>query len=200
MTRVARPLLATLLATLLMVAFGLLLGTGTAFAHNVLISSDPADGASLDSGPARAVLRFDLPVQPSFSAMTVVGPDGGHYEDGGATADGSTADGSTVSVAVHPLGPVGRYLIGYRVVSDDGHPVSGSVSFTLIHAGTGRPVFAATWPGTGPGATAATTPGATPGAAREAAQGGGLAVWPWVVGAVLLVGGGAALALRTGRS
>ncbi|MGI8817329.1 MAG: copper resistance CopC family protein [Pseudonocardia sp.] len=191
MTRAARPPLAPLVATLLMVALGLLLGTGTAFAHNVLLSSDPADGASLDSGPARAVLRFDLPLQSSFNAMTVVGPDGGHYEDGGATADGST-----VSVAVHPLGPAGRYLIGYRVVSDDGHPVSGSVSFTLNHAGTGRPMFAAT----GPGATAATTPGATPGAAREAAQGGGMAVWPWVVGAVLLVGAGAALALRTGRS
>jgi len=40
---------------------------------------------------------------------------------------------------VNPLGPAGSYTIAYRIVSADGHPVEGSVSFTLTAAGTGSP-------------------------------------------------------------
>jgi copper resistance protein C len=37
-------------------------------------------------------------------------------------------DGPTVSIDVAPLGPAGRYEIGYRIISADGHPVTGSVA------------------------------------------------------------------------
>jgi methionine-rich copper-binding protein CopC len=169
-----------------LVVLGLLLGAGTAFAHNVLLSSDPAAGASLDTGPSRVTLRFDLPVQTSsdFNVITVIGPEGGHYENGEADVDGST-----VSAAVNPLGPAGRYTIGYRVVSDDGHPVSGSVGFTLTRAGTGHPVAPASAP-----------PQGEPGGSGSAdGGGGGLPWWLWAIGAVALLGAGVTLALRAGK-
>ena len=50
----------------------------------------------------------------------MVGPDGTNYQTGQVSAAGGQ-----VSTAVSPLGPAGRYEIGYRVVSDDGHPVQG---------------------------------------------------------------------------
>jgi hypothetical protein len=157
---------------------------GIALAHNVLVGSDPANGSKVGAGPARIVLRFDLPVQEGFNTVTLIGPDGGHYEDGVAQVDGSN-----VSVTAGPLGPAGLYRVGYRIVSDDGHPVSGSISFTLTKAGTGSG-----HPGAG-GSSPAT--GADPGAAAD--SGSGMPAWPWIVGAVVLVVAGAGVALRTGR-
>ena len=75
------------------------------------------------------------------------------------------------------------------MVSADGHPVSGKTSFTLTTAGPGSPDAQV------PAATAA--PNAVPSAAPPDA--GGAPVWPWIVGAVVLVGAGVVLALRLGR-
>lgn len=183
-----RRLVGLLLASVLAALGGLFLGTGTAFAHNVVVSSDPADGSSVDAGPSKVTLRYDLPVQPQFAVVTVIGPENGHYEDGLPQVVGST-----VSANVRPLGPAGRYTVGYRVVSDDGHPVTGSFSFTLTKAGTGTP---------GPAAQAPADPAAP--SAKPAGAGneddGDTPVWPWIVGAVLLLGGGVVVALRAGAN
>jgi hypothetical protein len=194
--RLYRQLLVGLLA-----GSALLLGAGTAFAHDVLTASDPANGSSLATGPTKVTLTFDLPVKEYFSTITVLGPDGNHYEGGASTVDGSTA-----SAPVQPLGPAGAYTIGYRIVSDDGHPVSGSVRFTLTQAGPGHGVPAAESAGssTGSAAAAAPAPGqpgqpaGTSGASSDSGS-GGIPAWPWVVGGVLLVAAGAAIALRLGK-
>ncbi len=179
------------LVVLALVGVALLLGAGTAFAHNVLVTSDPADGSSVATGPSRVTLTFDLPVQEGFAAITVIGPDGLRFQHGPAAVDSNV-----VSMAVNPLGPAGRYTIGYRVVSGDGHPVSGSVGFTLTKAGTGRGV-----PGPTPGSGAAATAGSGAGSGSGSGSGeGGVPAWPWIVGAVILVAGGAALAIRAGRT
>lgn len=180
-----------------LVGFGLLLGTGTAFAHNVLTGSDPADHSSVATGPSQVVLRFDLPVQESFSTVTVVGPNGNHFEAGP-----SRVDGNSVSAPVAPLGPVGVYTVGYRIVSDDGHPVSGSTSFTLTKPGPGHGVPAGSAPGGQGNATPAAGASAPPGSASSSGSGsgsGGVPVWPWVLGGVVLVAAGVVVALRLGR-
>ncbi|MCO1658000.1 copper resistance CopC family protein [Pseudonocardia humida] len=185
-----RQLLRTAAVTLLC-GLALLLGTAPAFAHTRLESSDPADGSSVDAAPQRVSLTFNESVPAEFSQVTVVGPDGTNYQTGTVTS----ADG-VVSTAVLPLGPAGRYEIGYRVVSDDGHPVTGSVAFTLTAAATPSPAAAA------PSASAAApAPAPTPPSAAAAQpDDGGSPVWPWIVGAVVLVGGGVVAALRLGRS
>jgi methionine-rich copper-binding protein CopC len=172
-----------LLALALLCGLALLLGTGVASAHTRLLSSDPADGTSLDTGPDRVSLEFNESMQPGFSTITVVGADGTQFQTGDVTADGDS-----VSIGVSPLGAAGRYEIGYRVISEDGHPVTGSVAFTLTTDGP-----AASAPVAAPPATAAAAPAAP-------VEDGGAPVWPWVVGAVLLVGGGVGAALRLGRS
>ena len=180
-------------ALVLLCGLALLLGAGAASAHTRLLSSDPADGASLDASPARVSLEFNETMQPEFSTITVVGPDGTAYQSGAPTADGRT-----IGTAVSPLGAAGRYEIGYRVISEDGHPVTGSVGFTLTTAG--------------PAAAAPTAPaGATPAPPAQAGDpapaasvtpspaDGGMPVWPWIVGAAVLVVGGVLAALRLGR-
>lgn len=170
----------------LLTGLALLLGTAPAWAHSRLESSDPASGTRMASAPQKVSLTFDEPVQPGFTVITVIGPDGDDYHSG----DIAEVD-NTVSVGVLPLGPAGAYRIGYRVVSADGHPVSGSVPFTLTIAGTGSGTAA---PPAVSAPSAAVVPVAAPGGD------GGAPVWPWIVGAVVVVVLGVGAALRLGRS
>jgi methionine-rich copper-binding protein CopC len=160
---------------------GMLGAAGPAFAHSTLLGSNPADGASVDTGPSQISLTFNEDMPPGFDVVFVIGPDGKEWQNGTVTTSGPV-----VSVPVAPLGPAGTYRVGYRVVSGDGHPVEGRTSFTLSKAGSG----------TAPAQPAA----AGPGTAAESGSGGGLAIWPWILGAVVLIGAGVVAVLRLGRS
>jgi copper resistance protein C len=165
-----------------LIGLALLLSAAPASAHNVLISSDPVDGASLATGPERVSLTFDLPVQPGFTTVTVTGPDGNQWQ-AGAPAE----QGAVVSVPVQPLGPAGEYTVGYQVLSADSHPVRGVVRFTLTTPGTGT--------------ATAPPPTAAPGGPTSGSEGdtGGTPVWPWLAGAGVLLVAGVAVALRVSR-
>ncbi|WP_040711853.1 copper resistance CopC family protein, partial [Nocardia takedensis] len=43
-------------------------------------------------------------------------------------AQGVTVDGPTVRATLRPGLPAGQFTVGYRVVSADGHPITGSVA------------------------------------------------------------------------
>ena len=107
---------------------------GPAAAHDVLLSSDPADGSTVQTAPPSVTLTFDQPVQNFEPVVTVTGPDGQSYQSGSPTVDSTV-----VTNAVGPLTAAGEYLIAYRVVSADGHPVVGEVKFQF----TGTPAPAA---------------------------------------------------------
>src|SRR5271166_1776172 len=159
---VVRAAAAALLAA--MVAIVALAGAPAASAHATRIAVDPAENASLTTGPTRVSATFNEPLQTTFAAMTVVGPDGNLWSTGDPRIQGAV-----VSVKVRPLGPSGSYTVNYRVTSADGHVVSGSWSFRLTVAGTGTP-------GPAPAATGA---------------GGGIPTWPFVALALVLVVGAA---------
>jgi methionine-rich copper-binding protein CopC len=171
-------------ALVLAVGAALLLGAAPAWAHSQLDASNPANGASVAAPPPTVSLTFNEDVQPGFTVITLIGPDGKDYHRGDVTETDQT-----VTVNALPLGPAGVYQIGYRVVSADGHPVSGKTSFTLTTAGPGSPEAQAP--------AAAAVPNDVPNAAPP--ENGGTPVWPWIVGAVVLVAGGVVLALRLGR-
>ncbi|MGW6375385.1 copper resistance CopC family protein [Rhodococcus sp. NPDC055112] len=163
------------LAVTMFAAVAAMLGAGVAGAHAVVTASTPADGSSVAVGPEQAVVTFNEPMQPSFATLTVVGPDGNLWSKGEPTVQGPS-----VSVPVGELGPTGDYTIAYRVTSADGHPVSGTRTFTLTEQGSG-------------------TPGPKPGGDKAGAEGGdsdGLPMWPFIVAGVLVFGGGLAFALR----
>jgi methionine-rich copper-binding protein CopC len=165
------PLLLAALAT-----FGL---AGPAAAHNVLETSQPAEGAKLATGPKTIVLHFDQEVQQGPNKITVIGPDGKQWQ---ANKGDATVTGSDMRNNVRPLGPAGRYTIGYHVISADGHPLNGSRTFTLTKAGNGTP---------NPNAAAVST--------SDSSGSGEVPVWVWIGGAVVLLGVGLVVALRAGR-
>ncbi len=174
-----------LLALLALVGLALLVGGGTAAAHNELIGSDPPDGAEVATSPARVSLTFNLPVKRGFSTVTVTGPDGIQWQ-AGTPAEA----GAVVSAPVRPLGPAGQYTIAYQVLSADGHPVRGAVRFTLTTPGAAAPSPAADQSGIAPPSTPTAT---RTGSVRNP-------VWPWLVGAGVVLVAGVAVALRVGRS
>ncbi|MQY26964.1 copper resistance CopC family protein [Nocardia aurantia] len=151
---------------------------GPAAAHSIVVSTDPADGAQLDTGPAQVSLTFNENLQTGFPALTVVGPDGNLWSKGQPAISGPV-----ISVPVGELGPPGKYTVAYRVTSADGHPVSGTRSFTLTRAGTGTP-----------GPKAADADG-NPVAGHDS---GGVPLWVFIVAAVVLFGGGLLFALFGG--
>lgn len=132
-----------------------------AVAHDVLISTSPADGSTLDAAPDSVVLTFDQPAMALGTEIVVHGPDGATVSTGKAVLLNDT-----VSEALVAARPAGSYTVAWRVTSADGHPVSGTFTFTAAAAtGGGRqtgPAVAAT----GPAASASGTPGPTPTADR----------------------------------
>lgn len=164
-----KPVRATGVAGLLLVLFvvvaGSVMGSGVAAAHSRILSSNPADGAAVAVAPAAVEITFNEPLQSEFATASVVGPDR-HFWHAGDPA----VKGKVLSVPLRPLGPVGVYQVNFRVTSADGHPVTGQRTFRLTVAGTG-----------------------TPGEAVDESSAGGSPVWPFLVGAalILLVAAGA---------
>jgi methionine-rich copper-binding protein CopC len=124
-----------------------------ASAHAVLVKATPADGAVLSTAPTSVALQFDDPISTSFATLAVTGPDGSTVSSGKASVSGNTVS----ATLDHGLAP-GRYRTVFRVVSQDGHPVNGQLTFTLTLPGGAAP--SATAPGT-PSAGATTSGGAT---------------------------------------
>ena len=148
---------------------GLLATAPAVSAHTVLTTTDPVADSTVDAGPSQVTATFNEDLQPTFAAMTVVGPDGNLWSQGDATVQGKTA-----GVGLRPLGPSGQYTVNYRVTSADGHVVSGSWSFGVTVPSTGTP---------GP-------------PVQEAGKRDRIPLWPLIVGAAVLITGAAVWGLR----
>jgi len=97
---------------------------GLALAHAALNSSTPADGSVSATAPGQIELVFSEPVSPL--ALRLIGPDGA-----ASTLDRFALKDSTVVIAP-PTGLAnGTYALSWRVVSEDGHPVGGTLVFSI---------------------------------------------------------------------
>jgi len=166
-----------------------------ASAHDQLVGTDPADGATLTALPAQITLTFSDAVlpDPGATAVEVTDPAGAPVADGEATTDGATV---TQTLRADAADPNGRYTVAWKVVSSDGHPVSGTFAFTVA----GAPIATPT-PTTTPTASSSPTPteSALPGPPMEAQ--GGIPTWVWVVLGVLVVAAmGAVVAVLVARA
>ena len=112
-------LLAALATLLLIVGFA----TG-ASAHAALVAVEPTSGSMLVRAPKAVELRFNEAVTPG--AIQLI--DGAGRTRSDARVDTS---GETISVVMPPDLPQGTAVVSYRVISEDGHPVSGSVIFSI---------------------------------------------------------------------
>jgi len=167
-------------ATALAGVAGIVLSASPAAAHTTLTSSDPAKGATV-AAPAEIHLNYADPVR--FPGVVVRDAQGGHHESGKPSA----VDNHVVEKVAGTLAP-GVYTVGWRVVAEDGHPVTGEFRFTVKDGGSAS-------------ASAAPAAPATDQPAAQAEKQRSSAGW-WWIGLVALIlalaGGGVALARRRG--
>ena len=127
--RVCRGLAA--LAGLLIGFFAVLAGPASpASAHAALANSDPANGTIVPDAPNKITLNFTESVQLLNGKIQVLAPDGSRADQGEPVAEGSS-----VTIPLRSGGGRGTYLVSYRVVSADSHPVAGSLIHCLTDNG-----------------------------------------------------------------
>jgi len=127
--------------------------TVPANAHDQILSTTPADGQNVSAAPTEISLRFTEEVLSVGAIVVVVDSAGTDWADGTVRLDGTEA-----TQTLKPGQPDGAYQVRWRVVSADGHPVSGAFAFSvgvLASADSIPPTATAD-----PAADSAATPGA----------------------------------------
>jgi len=107
---------------------GVALTAAPAAAHATVLATSPADGQSVPEPPVEFTVTFSEAVDISLGGLSVLDRDGGRVDTGPtASEDG----GRQLRVALTPGIADGTYVGTWRVVSIDGHPISGSVLFAV---------------------------------------------------------------------
>lgn len=124
---------ATLLAALLLCVGASLTTAPAASAHDQLISSSPASDERLDKPPASITLTFISPLLTLGHEVRVVDDNARNWVSGAAVL--------TRETLTQPLPelPDGGYQVSWRVVSADGHPISGGYRFRIGNPAAAEP-------------------------------------------------------------
>lgn len=152
-------------------------------AHDQLVSSSPAAGAKLTAAPRQVVLTFNEKVQePAYAAVQIGDTTGKEVK---ATVQGDV--NLVVDTSGMPATEAGQpspWKVSFRIVSADGHPVNGDISFTVT-------------PKTGPTSATTTTSSAS---TSGGGSGGGSTPWIWIgVGVLVVAVAGGSAVLARGR-
>jgi copper transport protein len=100
-----------------------------ASAHATLESTTPASGAVLAKSPGQVVLHFDEQVEVSFGSIRVFNSNSKRVDAGNATH--APNNSHAVQIDVPASLPAGGYVVTWRVISADSHPVHGAYTFTI---------------------------------------------------------------------
>jgi len=168
--RPGRPGWRRLVAVLTTAVMLSLLVAAPASAHTSLVATDPADGSTVSATPAAVVLTFSEPAVALGTQVVVTGP------QGQASVGAAQLVDATVRQELVAGAPAGRYTVAWRVTSEDGHPISGAVSFTSTAAGGGT-----------------LAPDSAPAAGEPG--GAGAPSWAWLVLTALVLGTAVTLAV-----
>jgi copper transport protein len=102
---------------------------GAASAHAYLIKTSPAASKVLNRPPRNVALTYDEAVEPRFAIISVTSAQGKQETTGPVSR--SPADPDTLVVPLKPHLPEGWYLIFWRAISVDGHPVEGAFTYAV---------------------------------------------------------------------
>lgn len=119
--------LGRLLVVLAAAAYAVLISISPAQAHATLIGTDPEEGAVLEVAPETITFTFDEAVTLPPAGVTVFDAKGKEV-----TSE-ATASGTEMRVALAKASSLGdgTYVVAWRAVSADGHPISGSLTFAV---------------------------------------------------------------------
>lgn len=161
------------------------LATAPAQAHAGLVGSTPEDGATVEQLDDEVVLRFSEEVREP-AMVVVTDPEGSALQEGDPVVDGAE-----VRQELEPATVAGVHTIAYRVISTDGHPVTGQLRVQVD-----SPTDPSTAPSTDPAADPAGDDDAD--AARTVSDGDGTTA-TWVAASAAALALVAALVLLLTR-
>jgi copper transport protein len=122
--------------TLVSAVFLVLLLAAPGFAHAELKSTDPENGQRLESAPARITMTFSESVNLVDDGINLL--KGGEGSGRTVTTPDPTVDGHTITWRMPRSLEDGAYVVTWRVVSADGHPIDGAFAFGI---GAAAPVI-----------------------------------------------------------
>ncbi|WP_261166362.1 copper resistance CopC family protein [Microbacterium sp. Marseille-Q6965] len=198
-TRALRRLPAVGAAIAALLALSLATAT-PAFAHDTLVSTDPAAGSTVENMPAELTLTYSAELLDAGdgTAVEVLSPSGAD-----AAAGEPALAGAVVTVPLAEAAEAGEYTVTWRVVSSDGHPIDGTFSFTVAQPTAPQPTPEPTQSPDESETADTPTPIATTDPSDGTAEDGDSFArnLPWIVGGLLLAaGGGAVVAVLVARS
>jgi copper transport protein len=123
---IPRRLLAALAGALLGIFALFALPAGPAAAHAALIRTVPVQGSVVQQAPGEIVITFSEVVTPVRDKIKVIGPDGNRVDRGSPKVTGDD-----LHIPLRSDGDRGTYVVGYRVISADGHPVGAAFTYSL---------------------------------------------------------------------
>jgi copper transport protein len=102
--------------------------TTPASAHASVISTTPIDGQSVPESPPEFSVTFSEPVDIELGGLTVLDRSGSRVDDGDTLVEDG---GRVLRVPLEPDLDDGTYVGTWRVVSADGHAITGSSLFAV---------------------------------------------------------------------
>jgi methionine-rich copper-binding protein CopC len=110
------------------VLFGFGLGISEVAAHSRLVKSDPSARAVLATAPKELKLWFNEGVEPAFAKAWIVPAQGAQIL---LASRGDSSDPRLLIVALPDDLAAGPVVIGYHILSVDGHVVDSQLTFTI---------------------------------------------------------------------
>jgi copper transport protein len=101
----------------------------SAFAHAYLIRTSPSASVKVDHPPKEVDMTFDEAVEPRFATVSVTNPNA--EQEATAPPHRSPTNADTLVTPLKPNLPEGWYLVYWRAISADGHPVKGAFLFAI---------------------------------------------------------------------
>ena len=108
----------------LLFMFALALHPAGALAHTKLVSSEPADGATLAEPPGKVTLTYSTDVSETLQEVQVLAPDGSNI------AGEPKKSGTTATIPIEGQA-TGEMTVSWRTLGADGHPIKGSFAYLV---------------------------------------------------------------------
>jgi copper transport protein len=120
---------------MLLGVIGLLVGPADpASAHAALVGSSPAADSIVQNAPTQVVLTFTETVNPVPGRIRVIAPDGNRID-----RDEARSSGLQLIIPLRSDQAVGTYLVTFRAISADSHPIGGAFSYSYKELSPGGP-------------------------------------------------------------
>jgi len=119
------------------------------YAHAYLQQSTPSANEIVVDSPSKITLQFNESIQPAFHSIQVTNSAGERVDlDDSYIADNQP---KTLEGSVRPNLPDGQYIIGWNIISGDGHPLEGNIPFQIGSSSSSTNIPTATSTGYYPG-------------------------------------------------